>query len=195
MTAAVALNPIATVLGSVLLLAALLVATVWYLGLLSSSDAPEDAPMGVPVAAPSSARSEAAAEARRLLDRHLETQRLTEQEKMAAWEPQRPSAEDLAIQQARCKDVKAQCVDAARRMQAAAGEEALAAALADLTVVYDQNESDGALGVLAMTELCNALLETDTLELLKSLQEHANPQIARRSSTIFQHVIPRIWSF
>ena len=174
---------------ALMLLTFLLLAALWWLGIVRPAPhAPWHA-------------AEAAAEARRLTDARLEAQRLREAERAteAARAPRRASDEDLAVQQQRCAEVKATCIEAAKRMKAAHAEEgadaALGAALGDLMAVYEANERDGALGMIAMTELCNALLETDSLDILSSMQTHGDPNIASRSATLFQHIIPRIWSF
>ncbi len=79
----------------------------------------------------------------------------------------------------------------------AAGSEELStltAALNELKAIYEEN-LDGAIGCIAMTELCNALLEADALDTLSNLQQHADAEVSSCSSTLFQNVIPRIWSF
>ena len=43
--------------------------------------------------------------------------------------------------------------------------------------------------------LGNALLAADALPVLEALQQDDDPLIAERSTVVFQHVIPRIWSF
>ena len=118
------------------------------------------------------------------------------------WEPKRPSDKDLAVQEARCQEVKARSLDAAGRIKKAFrnGEDvetitAVAKALDELVAVYDENMQAGAVGAIAMTELCNALLETDTLDVLNKLQQHTDANISARSTELFQQVIPRIWSF
>ena len=113
--------------------------------------------------------------------------------------PQRPSDAELATQNARCKDVKQRSLTAAKQMCALGATSAdagsLNAALSSLQCVVDENEQDGALGVIATTELCNALLEADALNTLEALQSHADADVAKASTALFTHVIPRIWSF
>jgi len=120
----------------------------------------------------------------------------------ADWEPRQQNEEELAVQQERCRAVKARCLDAAQRLKAAQAasaseqcEDELVRCIDDLVAVKTETDGDGALGVIAMTELCNAVLEADALPVLDSLQQHANPHIASQSSALFQHVVPRIWSF
>ena len=103
---------------------------------------------------------------------------------------------DLLAQQQRCKIVRERADPATRTITAPeSDEEALRRAVATLYDVVQENERDGPLGVIASTELCNSLIAVDGLGKLEKLQEHADPMIAKCSSEIFQHVIPRIWSF
>ena len=107
----------------------------------------------------------------------------------------RPSEEDLNAQRSRCQSVRARCVPAATTIAAGGDADALLAALGVLQGVVRENEHDGAVGVVASTELCNALLAADALKALERLQEDADPAVAARAGAVFQHVIPRIWSF
>ena len=112
------------------------------------------------------------------------------------------SDEELREQDARRGVVRERCGPAAAAVaaqaKAAASEErtrSLQDNLAVLQKIVNENESDGAIGVVASTELCNALLAADALQALEGLQSDADPVVAKRSSTVFEHVIPRIWSF
>lgn len=105
----------------------------------------------------------------------------------------------LAEQRAFCQAVKDQSLAAARLLRlhgtsTEKGAEPLLAALVTLTEVMNDN-LDGPRGVLGTTELCNALVEADALETLDALQRHADQGVATHSAALFQHVIPRIWSF
>mmetsp|Transcript_26344 Transcript_26344/g.52901 ORF Transcript_26344/g.52901 Transcript_26344/m.52901 type:complete len:168 (-) Transcript_26344:107-610(-) len=118
----------------------------------------------------------------------------------SVWAPQRPSEDELSVQHARCEDVKTRTLDAAQRLKEAlaAGDERtndVKQAIDDLVAVKAENEGDGALGVIAMTELCNALLQADALDSLNALQQHADAHIAQQGEALFQSVVPRIWSF
>ena len=114
------------------------------------------------------------------------------------WQPRQQSKEDLATQQQRCNEVKSECLQAARLMKDAhespGSVEQLRSALDSLVAVHDQNASDGALGVIATTELCNAILEAQALEVLDAMQRHSDTDIAERSTKLFEALIPRIWS-
>ena len=70
----------------------------------------------------------------------------------------------------------------------------LQCSLDSLITTYEDNAKAGALGAMAITELCNALVDTQVLEALDALQKHEDPGIANQSTKLFQHVIPRIWS-
>lgn len=106
------------------------------------------------------------------------------------------SDEDLRTQQERCKRVRERCEPAARIVSAdPRSDEALREALGVLQAVVVENERDGPLGVIASTELCNALIAANALPALEKFQVDADPLVAKRSSQVFHHVIPRIWSF
>ena len=106
------------------------------------------------------------------------------------------SEADLRAQQQRCSAVRERCDPAARTIVAPErDDEALRGALGVLHAVVQENERDGPLGVIASTELCNALIAVNGLATLEKLQEDADLLVAKRSSAIFHHVIPRIWSF
>lgn len=117
-----------------------------------------------------------------------------------AW-PKKQSAEELERQKVLCADVAKRSRAAAAAIRAysttlgGGNGESLSSALASLQAVVSELESSGALGVIATPELCNALLETDTLKELEELQTFPEEQIAQRSTRVFQYVIPRIWSF
>ena len=109
-----------------------------------------------------------------------------------------PSADELVEQRARCATVRERCEPAIRTLVAHdtnGGVDALRDALSLLHAVVDENERDGSLGVIASTELCNALVKADALRTLEQLQQHDDAAVARSSSVVFTHVIPRIWSF
>ena len=110
----------------------------------------------------------------------------------------RPSDTELQAQRTHCAAVKQRSLDAAKSMVENSDGDgdvvALGAALDSLNGIGSENGT-GPLGVLSTTELCNALLEADALSSLEALQKHANGSIAQRSTELFQHVIPRIWSF
>jgi hypothetical protein len=73
--------------------------------------------------------------------------------------------------------------------------EALRDALDILRAVVAENEADGAIGAIASTELCNVLLQEEALNSLERLQTHPDAGVANSSTAVFQHAIPRIWSF
>ena len=113
-----------------------------------------------------------------------------------------PKPEELEQQQARCSDVRERCLPAAKALALHAGLAAseertdiLQEALAVLHSVVAENEADGSLGVVASTELCNALLAADALNALEGLRADADATVAAHSEVVFQHVVPRIWSF
>ena len=113
----------------------------------------------------------------------------------------RPDENELREQQDRRERVRERCDPAATTLVSAdfstadARADALSKALGVLQGVIEENERDGALGVIASTELCNVLLAVDALKSLERLQHDADPTIAACSTVVFQHVIPRIWSF
>ena len=112
------------------------------------------------------------------------------------------SESELQEQQVRRSAVRQRCEPAAdvlaKHADAAETDariETLQEALGVLQIVVNENEADGAIGVVASTELCNVLIAADVLKALEKLQQDADPLIAARSNAIFQNVIPRIWSF
>ena len=114
-----------------------------------------------------------------------------------------PTADELQQQQERRARVRS-CVTPAARVlvarerpdvPAADDAEALRVALGVLRDVVAENEADGSLGAIASTELCNCLLQEEALKVLERLQSHPDADIAANSLAIFQHAIPRIWSF
>ena len=117
----------------------------------------------------------------------------------------KPDKAELEQQRMRRVDVKRRSIDAARRIKslhAAASlaqidgdTAALTEALKELHAIVDENEDDGPIGVVASTELCNALLNEDVLKVLEALQSHTDADIRAHSSAVFNHVVPRIWSF
>lgn len=113
--------------------------------------------------------------------------------------PKRPSDAELEVQNARCRAVRDTSLAAAKRICALGVDsddvESLNEALNALQGVVDENEHAGPLGVIATTALCNALLEADALNPLEALQKHNDADVARKSTMLFTHVIPRIWSF
>ena len=74
------------------------------------------------------------------------------------------------------------------------GRTALRHALGVLQEIIAENERDGSMGAIASTELCNRLLEVDGLSALDRLQKLPDADIAAMSSSIMQHIVPRIWS-
>ena len=109
----------------------------------------------------------------------------------------RPSEEEVEQQQQRNQEVKAHCLETAQQLKVAIEHdnvEGVTAALGRLSAVAD-TVSDGPTGVMAMTELCNALLEADALDTLNALQQHADASIATEATKLFSTVVPRIWSF
>lgn len=112
------------------------------------------------------------------------------------------SDSELEQQKNRRGVVRERCESAAAALaayaQAAKGEPrtiGLQESLGVLQVLVNENEADGALGVVASTELCNVLLAADVLQTLEGLQNDADPIVAARACAVFQHVIPRIWAF
>jgi hypothetical protein len=108
------------------------------------------------------------------------------------------SEAELKVQNERCREVKQRSLAAAERLKVFQREDdvdGLLKSLSDLQNVVAENESDGSLGVVATTELCNALLDADALRCLDALRKHTNDDVVQRSTALFQHVIPRIWSF
>ena len=109
----------------------------------------------------------------------------------------RPSEEEVQQQQQRNHEVKQHCLETARQLKGAIEDdnvEDLSTALGRLSAVAD-TLGDGPTGVMAMTELCNALLDADALETLNGLQQHADSAIASEATKLFSTVVPRIWSF
>ena len=111
----------------------------------------------------------------------------------------RPSEDELASQNARRTSVRERCLPAGKVLAARASGDAdndtVREALLVLNMCVVENEKDGPLGVIASTELCNSLLEADCLKPLESMSNDPDPEISQRANAVFQHVIPRIWSF
>lgn len=187
------------VTGSFVLVAVLWL-TLWWFGLFTAQGRPVNSERD-------RSPSDVATEMRRLMqavhtrDARLEEQRLEEQRRQDQWRPQRPSETDLRIQKERCLSVRTRADSAAQRMKAACGGGALddvsilSEALCELVAIYKECDGDGSPGIIAMTELCNALLGADALDALSELQTHADAVVASNSALLFQHIVPRIWSF
>ena len=110
----------------------------------------------------------------------------------------RMSDAELEEQNKLCREVKQRSLEILRLMQThinASDVNGLREAVDRLRAIVDQNEKDGAIGVIATTELCNALLQVDGLKMLEGLQQHPDQEVRNSSTRVFQHIIPRIWSF
>ena len=111
----------------------------------------------------------------------------------------RASVKELAVQQKTCAEVKARCLPAAAAVKKLHDEggsvDELRDHLAELVLVLNEQQVAGAAGVIATTELCNALLESDALASLQLLQEHPDKAVKASAAELFENVIPRIWSF
>ena len=113
---------------------------------------------------------------------------------------------ELLQQQQYCAAVREQSLRAAealvRSMCAddAAGAEALEGslatvedAIAELSRIHAAQQGSR-LGSIAMTDFCNALLNTNALDTLNALQQDADLQVAAEATALFQAVVPRIWA-
>ena len=114
------------------------------------------------------------------------------------------SEADLEEQRIRREHVRVRCTSACRTIAKLGSADAVPAAddvpsltiaLMNMQSIAEENERDGSLGVIASTEMCNCMLAADALKALDALRQHADPTVAASATAVFEHVIPRIWSF
>jgi len=110
---------------------------------------------------------------------------------------QRPSDEELERQNAFRADIRQRSHGAAIQLKESGSSrsDSISVPLEVLQTVVHELTDAGPLGVIGATELCNVLLETDTLKVLETMQSHSDKRIAASSTAVFEFVIPRIWSF
>jgi len=100
-------------------------------------------------------------------------------------------------QQQYCAHVKVETLRAAKALSVAYSQgsrDTLLRELGELSRVYNEQQSGGHAGKVALTEYCNALVDADALDVVHALQEDEEPDVARTATELFQGVVPRIWS-
>ena len=115
----------------------------------------------------------------------------------------RASEAEIEQQNKKCADVRKKSLKAAKAVRDYAESlspkptdlDSLADAVSELRDIVDELGQLGPLGVSVTTQLCNALIETDTLKALDALQTHSDANVAKHSRKVFEHVVPHIWSF
>ena len=100
-------------------------------------------------------------------------------------------------QERHCSAVKADAQIAAEAMLAAydrGAREQVIEQLDQLSRIFNEQQSAGHKGHVALTEFCNVLVHTDALDTVHALQEDSDPRVAQTATALFQGVVPRIWS-
>ena len=63
-----------------------------------------------------------------------------------------------------------------------------------LSRIFNEQNSSGHSGLVALTEFCNVLVHTDALDTIHALQADNDSRVASVATKLFEGVVPRIWS-
>ena len=120
-----------------------------------------------------------------------------EQQPAPPAQPKRKRVPPPPDQERHCSSVKADTQIAAEAMVSAYDQDArelVVQQLDQLSRIFSEQQSAGHKGHVALTEFCNVLVHTDALDTIHALQEDSDPQVAQTATSLFQGVVPRIWS-